>query len=527
MNPSPHRKSTAFKSIGLVSLITLCSRVLGLVREMVKAALLGTSYYSDAFTLAFTFPNLFRRLTAEGAMTSAFIPIFTELVNKEGERRAMTFARNFFWLFTLVLILFSLLFILFAPWLVQTVFAVGFDGEPLTLTILLTRYMFFYIVFISLAAVLQGILNAFEVFWISSLTPVLLNISIISCALVFAPRLSNPTYGFAAGVMLGGAIQLLVQLPGARRLGLRLFSGFSLSDPWIRKALTLMLPTLFGTGIYQINIIISNLIASTLNEGAISSLTFSNRLLELIIGIFVVSITTVYLPRFATLFSEQRLEELGADLQEIIGLTAFITLPATVGILIIGDQIVTLLFARGEFDTHSISLTAGALRYHILGLTFIAWNRILLTFFQAGRWLSQTVKIAMVVLIVNTVSALVLSRTTGHLGIAGANTISQLAQTILLVLYLHKQIYHKISGLFAFESLSKTIFISLLLFIGLKSFRYFLMGAALPLLADVCLTISFAVILYLGLALLLRCRELQIILSITHLKRTGNPRPPE
>jgi len=177
--PIRSKYNTLFKSIGLVSLITLFSRILGLVREIVKAALLGTSYYSDAFTLAFTIPNLFRRMTAEGAMSSAFIPVFNEILHEEGEKRAFDFAKNFFWLFTMALILFSLLFIISAPWLIRYVFAPGFTSEPQQLTVLLTRYMFIYIVFISLAAILQGVLNSFAVFWISSLTPVLLNISII------------------------------------------------------------------------------------------------------------------------------------------------------------------------------------------------------------------------------------------------------------------------------------------------------------------------------------------------------------
>lgn len=517
--PSQSHSRSLFKSVGVVSLITLFSRILGLLREIVKAALLGTSYYSDAFTLAFTLPNLFRRLTAEGAMTSAFIPIFTELLAKEGKQRAFGFARNFFWLFTIVLVLFSVLFILSAPWLVRTVFAVGFEGEPLHLTVVLTRYMFGYIVFISLAAVLQGVLNSFAVFWISSLTPALLNISIIGCALVLAPKCSNPTYGFAAGVVLGGIVQLLVQIPGSRRLGLRLLSGFNLHDPGIRKALTLMLPTLFGTGVYQVNIIISNLIASTLDEGAISSLTFSNRLLELIIGIFIVSITTVFLPRFATLFTSRQFDELGSDLQKLIELTAFITLPATVGMVMISEEVITLLFARGVFDANSVSLTAGALRYHMLGLTFIAWNRILLTFFQAGRWLKQIVLVAVVVLGVNTISALLFSRLTGHLGIAGANSLSQLTQTALLVLYLHKLLERRIGDLFSIRRLAKTFIISALLAGCLWLFKTFVLAPTLAVSISVSLTIGFAIIVYGCFAVIFRNRELQDLLAIFGLTR--------
>ncbi|MFH2131251.1 MAG: murein biosynthesis integral membrane protein MurJ [bacterium] len=519
--PSQSQKNSLFKSIGLVSLITLFSRVLGLVREMVRAALLGTSYYSDAFTLAFMLPNLFRRLTAEGAMSSAFIPIFNELRQTDGEKRAFEFAKNYFWLFTIVLLLFSLLFILCAPWLIRHVFAAGFDGEPLQLTIVLTRIMFIYIVFISLAAVLQGVLNSFSIFWISSLTPILLNISIIGCALIFAPRLANPTFGFAIGVILGGVVQLSVQLPAARKTGLRLLTRIRFTDPKIRQVTILMLPVVFGTGIYQINIIISNLIASTLDEGAISSLSFSNRLLELIIGIFVVSLTTVFLPRFSTLFVEKRLDDLGTELQRIIELTAFVTLPATVGVFMIADEIVALLFARGAFDTSSIALTAGALRYHILGLTFISWNRILLTFFQAGKWVRQTVQVAGVVLIVNTSAALLFSKTAGHLGIAGANSLSQMVQTVLLVLYLHRLLKSRPGTLFSAKRLVKTALISVLLLAGLWGFKHLLITPAQPVWVSLSLMICFGITFFGGCAFLFKSEELKYLLTMARFKKVS------
>jgi len=514
----PTHGSRIFRSVGLVSLITLCSRILGLAREMVKAALLGTSYFSDAFSLAFAIPNLFRRLTAEGAMTSAFIPIFTEIRSLEGEKQAFDFARNFFWLLSAILTLFSLAFILAAPWLVRVIFAAGLDGEPLTLTVFLTQFMFFYIVLISLAAILQGVLNTAGVFWISALTPVLLNISIIGGALLLAPRLSNPTYGFAAGVILGGTLQLLVQVPGARKLGLHLLAGFNPFDPGIRKALTLFLPTLFGTGIYQLNLIISNIIASSLDEGAISSLNFSNRLLELIIGIFVVSMTTVFLPRFASLFNEQRMAELTSDLRELLELVTFITLPATMGILMIAEETVTLLFARGEFGAESIALTSGALRFHILGLTFIAWNRILLTFFQAGRWLRQTVVAAGIVLGVNTAAALVFAKTAGHIGIAGANSLSQLIQTLLLVSYLHGMLGQGNRGLLSRTRIPGTVAISFMLLAGLWLFRTLLDLSGLPALGVVSVTIAAAVLFYGGLAAVFRRKELKMLLSLMHIK---------
>lgn len=514
------KERSLFKAVGLVSLMTLSSRILGLLREMTKAALLGTSFYSDAFTLAFTFPNLFRRLTAEGAMNGAFIPVFSKLLHEEGEERAFHFARSFFWLFTAALLLFSLLFILFAPWLIRYVFAAGFSGKTLTLTVVLTQAMFVYIVFISLAAVLQGLLNSFAVFWLSSLTPALLNVAIISCAVLLAPRLSNPTWGFAAGVLLGGVIQLGIQIPHARRLGLRFLKGVTLSDPGIRRVFVLMLPTLFGTGIYQVNIIISNLIASTLAEGSIAALSFSNRLLELIIGVFIVSMTTVYLPHFSSLVNSGRLERLAVELRHLAELAAFITLPATIGVFLIAGDLVNVLFARGRFDETSILMTAGALRYHILGLAFIAWNRILLSVFQAGQWLRQTVHVAAIVLVINAITSLLLSRTAGHLGIAAANTISQIVQTVLLVFYLHGHLKQSSGLLFPPIRFLKTITISALLLVILWGFQYLLLPFGLPAVLRVLSTIAFGVGCYTGLAILFKSRELKSLIMLGKSRNT-------
>src|SRR3989339_694290 len=198
--------------VSQVSGITFLSRIRGLLREMTSAHFLGTSFYADAFALAFSLPNLFRRLTAEGAMTNALIPVFCELDETQGRSRALEFAKNFFWLSTLLLVAFCALFILFADFMVAEVFARGFTGEALSATVLLTRVMFGYILLISLAAVVQGVLNGIGVFWVSSFTPLLLNLAMIGSAYLLSPYFANPALPFALGVMLGGALQLGFQI---------------------------------------------------------------------------------------------------------------------------------------------------------------------------------------------------------------------------------------------------------------------------------------------------------------------------
>ncbi|MCP4750904.1 MAG: murein biosynthesis integral membrane protein MurJ [Proteobacteria bacterium] len=502
------------KSVGGIGAITILSRILGLIREMVRAAILGTSFYSDAFTLAFTLPNLFRRLTAEGGMSNAFIPVFSEILDREGKRRAFDFARNFFWALTAVLTLFSLLFIVCAPWLIKSVFAAGFSAEPLQLTVFLTRLMFAYIILISLAAVCQGILNSHSVFWVSSLTPVLLNICIIGFGVFFASRLRNPTYGFAIGVLVGGTVQLLFQLPFLGKQGFRLFVGIDFRDPYIRRVGILVLPTVFGVGIYQINIIVSNLIASTVGEGAISSLNFSNRLLELVLGVFIISITTVMLPRFSSLFLHNELDEIRSNLQDALRLVAFVAFPATVGIFMASEEVVALLFGRGEFDANSMAMTSGALRCHIIGLIFISWNRVVLTCYQAAKHIRRTVQISTVVMTTNLIVALWLSRYVGHLGIALASTISQMVQTLLLAFFLRELSISKTLVLFTGKSIRKSLLISLFLAGSLWFFKQRIIPPDLPILLNVVLLVGCGVLSYAIPAYLLKSRELIEVIEL-------------
>ena len=519
--PDLSRKKSLFKKVGVISFITTISRVLGLIREIVRATFLGTSFYNDAFTLAFSLPNLFRRLTAEGVMINAFIPVFCKVQKEEGEQSALNYASSFFWMATLVLVIFSMLFIAFSPWLVQYIFAPGFKEESLSLTIFLTRFMFLYIVFISLAAIGQGVLNSFSQFWVSAVTPVLLNISIIGFAIWLSPRLPNPTFGFAMGVIIGGLIQLGFHYPFLRKKGFRLFTGVDFRNPHLAETFKLIIPTIFGVGIYQINIIVSNLIATTVGEGAISSLNFSNRLLELFLGIFVILIVTVILPKFSNLFLEKQFDQITIDLRFALRMTTFISLPIIVGTYLLSEDIVSLLYKRGLFDQKSVLLTAGALKYHIIGLVFISWNRLLVTSYQAARYLRRMVQISFVVMIVNIIIALWLSMEMKHLGIALANSISQATQTVLLLYFIHEFGVGKIISLKMIKQILKILFCCIIMAGGVyycKSF--FNTWNKLPLMITLPLNVSIGILCFIIPAYILKCSELmELILIFTKRKK--------
>jgi len=503
-------KKSMVRSIGAVSLITLLSRVLGLVREMVRAWALGTSIYADAFSLAFSLPNLFRRLTAEGAMSNAFIPVFCDLDKESGRERALAFSASFFWVLAVLLCGATTLLIWQTPWLVTHVFAAGFRGETLEITILLTRLMFGYLVLISLAAVAQGVLNSVGVFWVSAVTPVWLNIAIIGSAVGFASFFDNPAIPFAIGVMIGGLAQLCFQVPYLRLNRLRFF-GNPLFDPKIKDVFVLIVPTLFGVGVYQINILISNLIATTLGTGALSALSFSNRLLELVLGVFVVSITTVMLPRLSGFFAEQRMGDITALLSKTLAVVAFVTLPVTALTYGLADEMVSLLFQRGEFGQTSMEMTAGALRFHIIGLTFIALNRILLTAYQGAKRIKLTLWVSLVVMLVNIAGAYGFAESMGHLGIAWASSLSQMVQLACLVFLLPKLNLLGVLNRRFFTSFAISLAASLALWGGLVFLRP-LVGHWSPWVSFPGLSI-FGVMFYLLVSLVFRSPESRGLLA--------------
>ena len=435
--------------------ITLLSRILGLVREQVRAHFLGTTFASDAFGIAFQIPNLLRRLVGEGAMSAAFIPIFTEEKQLHGEEQAFRFARRFFNLSLLALTLISTLGVVGAGVIVSCFALIGgrpVPAEAQELTTSLTRLMFPYIALVSWAAIAQGVLNTFRVFWVSALTSVLLNISIIFFAVLLATSFDGPaglppeastaagaSYGFAIGVLAGGLLQLLFQLPFVYRLGFRWRPDFT-PGPAVRRALWLLVPTLFGAGVYQINVLISQAIAWGIGTGAVSSLQYSQRLLELTLGVFAVAISTVALPSLAADAAVGARDRVADTLLYSVRLCCFVCFPVTAAFLLLGRETASMLFERGMFGSVSSSWTAYAISFHILALTHIALARVLVPVYYAYKDTRTPVLIAFVVMVINVALCYLLAPAFDLGGIALANSLSALAQALLLGVLLRKHL---------------------------------------------------------------------------------------
>ena len=423
-----------------MSLVTSVSRVFGYVRDAALAAVLGAGLGMDAFAVAFRLANLFRRLVAEGAMSAAFVPVFVEYRGQHTADELWDFARKFFYTLALVAGLIVLLEIIFAPFIVR-VMAPGFsnvDGKW-ELTVFLTRVMAPYLVFVALAAFLMGVLNAFGRFAVPALSPVFFNVIIIVSAFSLAHITPDRSVGIAIGVLIGGVLQFLSQVPSAMGLGMQFKVGFSFRHPAIRKVGTLLAPSIFGIGIVQINLLVDSLMASFLREGSVSQLYYADRVMELVLGIFIMSLTTVILPDMSRSAAAKNMSEVKETLLFSVRSTMFVAIPATVGLFLLADPITHVLFERGRFSSLDTERTSVALAYYALGLFFISSVKILVSAFYALQDTKTPVKVAAVSLAVNAFMNWVLMQPLKQGGIALATSIAGAISVVQLAAIFQKK----------------------------------------------------------------------------------------
>ncbi len=429
------------RSTFAVAAPTLLSRVFGFIRDVIQAFYLGTSRSGDAFTIAYVIPNLLRRLTGEGAMTAAFVPVFTEIKKEKPRQELWRFANLFFFDLTLIMALLTVLGIVFSPVLVKAI-AFGFKGieGKWELTTLLTRFMFPYIFLISLAALAMAILNSFHKFFVPALTPVLFNLSIIIVALLFARKAEEPAYVFAGGVVLGGVFQLAFQLPFLWRKGMRFRFGLSFTHPAVRKVGKLMIPGIFGVGISQINFALSRMIASFLEEGSVASLYFASRVQELTLGLFSIALSIALLPTFSELAAQRDIPGMKRTLVFSHRLVFFITFPAMAGLLVLNRPIIQVLFQRGVFDVQSTAMSASCLFFFAFSLPFISGVKILAPAFYSLKDTKTPVIVAFFVMLSYISMSLVLMHPLRVGGVALALSLASVITFFLLFGLLEKKI---------------------------------------------------------------------------------------
>ena len=367
---------------------------------------MGASLASDSYYLAYSIPNLLRRLVGEGSMTASFIPVFTAYQSDKPDEEVWDFANRLFWTLAILLACITVLGMLFSPQVIHMFTFFGHAPQKWDQAVELNRIMFPYIFFIGLAALSMAILNCHHVFGLPASTPILLNLAIIVCSTAGVWRyFGNPARSIAVGVVIGGALQMLVQIPALVRHGMRFKFGISLKHPGVRAVGRLMIPGFFGIGIYQVNFVIDRLFATAakMPEGTLTSLYVADRIMELVLGGYAIAVATAILPMMSRQAATRDYDALKKTFSFSLRIVSYITIPATVGMMILRVPIIRVLFEHGKFVASSTELTARALFYYAIGLPAFAAIKLLVPAFYSTQDTRTPVKVAFYALVVNIV----------------------------------------------------------------------------------------------------------------------------
>jgi putative peptidoglycan lipid II flippase len=511
-------KKNIVRAAGVLGCATIISRIMGMVRDMVASRLFGAGFAMDAFIAAYLIPNMLRRFFAEGALTSAFVPIFSEYYTRRGEKEARELANVCFTILTIVMALVVLLGIVFSPFIVYLMFP-GFRAEPskLELTVFLNRLMFPYIFFISLVALCMGVLNTVRHFFTPAVSTVFLNLAVILCAIFLHKQFAVPITSLAVGVLVGGFVQLLLQLPILYRKGFAIRPRFDFRHPALKRITLLMVPSVFGVGVYYLNITVGSILASFLPQGSVSYLYYAQRLFEFPQGIFTVSVAQAVLPSMSRQAAMGEIDQLKESLAFGLRLTLFITIPAMAGLIACSTPIFSLLFMGGKFDYGMAVKSSEALFYYSLGLSFVAMVRVLVPAFYALKDTRTPVIMAFIAFLLNVVFSIVLMRPLLHGGLALATSLSALCNMALLLYFLRRKI-GRFGGRKIFLAGFKAALASIPMLVAVswvvRMVDWSVKGQKLYKATALSVFVAVGIILFLLFAHLLRCEETREALKI-------------
>ncbi|TCJ15368.1 murein biosynthesis integral membrane protein MurJ [Parasulfuritortus cantonensis] len=428
------------KALAAVSSMTLLSRILGFVRDAVIARSFGAGAATDAFFVAFKLPNLLRRLFAEGAFSQAFVPVLAEYKNRRGEAATHVLVNRVATLLFVILMAVAALGVIGAP-LIVLVSAPGFTATPdkFELTVTLTRIVFPYIVFISLVSLAGGVLNTWSRFQIPAFTPVLLNVAMILAAALAAPWFDPPVLALGWGAFLGGILQLSIQVPALRRLGMVPGWDWAPRDEGVRRILKLMGPAALGVSVAQISLIINTLFASFLDTGSVSWLYYADRLMEFPTGMLGVALGTILLPSLAKHHADNDAGEYSKLLDWGLRMTLLLAAPAAIALGILAVPLVATLFYHGEFSGHDVEMTRQALVAYSVGLLGLILVKVLAPGFYARQNIKTPVKIAVFTLLATQTMNLAFVWQLRHAGLALAIGLGACLNAGILYHHLRKQ----------------------------------------------------------------------------------------
>lgn len=432
---SAHSGRGLLRSTSVVSAMTLISRILGLVRDVVFARVFGASLVMDAFIVANRIPNMLRRFFAEGAFSQGFVPVLARFKEQESSAEAKAFIDAVAGTLGAVLFLVTLVGVVAAPVLVLVV-APGFVREDggFELATLMLRFTFPYLLFVSLTAFAGGILNTFGRFAVPAFTPVILNVVLIAAAIWLAPQLEEPGLALAYAVFIAGLVQLLFQLPFLSRISALPRPRWNPKHPGVRRVGELMLPAIFGSSVAQINVLLGGIIASLLGVGKISLLYYSDRLMEFPLGLFGIALATVTLPTLSRHYASASHGAFSSTLDWSMKLTLLIAVPAATGLILLAQPIVATIFYGGEFSADDVQMTALSLQAFSIGLVGFSFVKILAPAYFARENTRTPVKIAMIALVVNFLLSVTLAFALTHIGFAATHAGLALAISVAALL---------------------------------------------------------------------------------------------
>ena len=505
------------QAAGAVGGMTLISRLFGFLRDLVIAMQFGATAAADAFFVAFKIPNVQRKILGEGAVTAAFIPVFLEIRNRKGEKEAWKMTANLLNILLSVLVTSSISLAIFAPFVIM-IFTPGFIATPdkFELTVLLTQWMTPYLIFIGLAVFCTGILNTYSIFALPAISPALLNICMIVGAITISPQLETPTLGLAIGVLVGGFLQFVIQLPAVTRCGFKFIPSIQWKSVEVVRISKLMIPAILGLAVYELNMLVDTLLASLLPEGSISYLYYGNRLVQLPLGVFGVAIGVAILPMLSNQVANKDFSQMIKTISFGIRLILFITIPATIGLILLRFPIVNTLWERGEFVRLTTDGTTIALLYYSVGLCAFCGIKVIVPAFYSLQDTKTPAKVGVYSMILNIILNLILMGPLKHGGLALATSIAALFNVILLIHFLRKRL-GLMGGRKILWSTIKLSFVSGIMAIVVYFFNEAFFDPAatfLPKLLVLSADIGIGVILYAVLSRMIQNEELSFLLEL-------------
>ncbi len=534
-------KTKILRSASVITFFTLTSRVFGYIRDQRITLLLGTSLSADSFILAYRIPNLLRRLVGEGSMTAAFIPVFTSYLAREEREAVWRFANRVFWTLALVVAIVTVLGMVFSAQIVHFFTLFGGRSGEWSLAVYLNRIIFPFLFFISLAALAMAILNSFHVFGLPAASPIVANLVIIalSFGVFYRPLMKlapaayrTPAVVLAAAVVIGGALQFLIQVPELVRRGMNFHFGLSFSDPGIRKVATLSVPGFFGIGVYQVNFFVGTIFAtsSRMPRGSITSLYVAERITELVLGAFAISVATAILPMMSMQAASGDYETLKKTMVFSMRIVFFVAVPAALALMLLRQPIVQVLFQHGQFSQDSTALTSRALLFYAIGLPAFAGVKLIVPAFYSLHDMMSPVRVAAYAMLLNLALNLIFLelffQTLYNGSPALATSLSAYFNFGLLFILLRQRLgrlgtrglLNSFSKIVACAAVMEIVCYAILRISKFSTYEHFL-----PRLALLALLVAAGLLSYLGTARLLRCEELDEVSQL--LRQRGKLEP--